>query len=71
MSCLNFFFFFFSISGRSLSVLSTSQLLCNPDIKEAHFLRGWYDREGSALDFSTFQSDGSAGGGGKFQNYFY
>lgn len=55
--------------GRSLSVLSTSQLLCNPDIKEAHFLRGWYDREGSALDFSTFQSDGSAGGGGNSSNW--
>ena len=28
--------------GRSLSILNSSIFLVNPDIKEAHELRGWY-----------------------------
>ncbi|KAL3856901.1 hypothetical protein ACJMK2_011607 [Sinanodonta woodiana] len=52
--------------GRSLSVLASSQLIINPDIREAHLLRGWYDREGSNMDFAGFKSEmgsGASGGG--------
>ncbi|XP_041348869.1 replication protein A 70 kDa DNA-binding subunit-like [Gigantopelta aegis] len=43
--------------GRSLSVLASSQLIINPDIKEAHLLRGWFDRDGHRLDFDSYRSD--------------
>lgn len=49
--------------GRSLSVLSSSQLLCNPDLREAHFLRGWYDREGCTMEFNTYANEGGSSGG--------
>ncbi|PVD31676.1 hypothetical protein C0Q70_07094 [Pomacea canaliculata] len=49
--------------GRSLSVLASSQLILNPDVREAHFLRGWYDREGAAMDFSSFRGEGTSGSG--------
>ncbi|XP_076452897.1 replication protein A 70 kDa DNA-binding subunit-like isoform X2 [Babylonia areolata] len=49
--------------GRSLSVLSSSQLVINPDIREAHVLRGWYDREGASMDFGSFRSEGGGAGG--------
>ncbi|GAB1608186.1 replication protein A 70 kDa DNA-binding subunit-like [Argonauta hians] len=45
--------------GRTLSLLSNGQMLLNPDIREAHFLRGWYDRDGCNTEFNTFQSDSS------------
>ncbi|KAK6183944.1 hypothetical protein SNE40_006506 [Patella caerulea] len=52
--------------GRSLSVLASSQMIMNPDIRESHFLRGWYDREGQCMNFDKFASDGagSSGAGG-------
>ena len=50
-------------SGRSLSVLASSQMIVNPDIPEAHMLRGWYDREGVSMDFSSFRNDGPSGCG--------
>lgn len=50
--------------GRSASVLASSQLLINPDIREAHLLRGWYDRDGHTSDFQTYRSEGGGGGGG-------
>lgn len=48
--------------GRSLSVLASSQLIINPNIREAQVLRGWYDLEGSSIDFSSFRRDGPSGG---------
>ena len=32
--------------GRSLSTLMSSVLMLNPDIPEAHSLRGWFDSVG-------------------------
>ncbi|MCO5561824.1 hypothetical protein L7F22_015448 [Adiantum nelumboides] len=32
--------------GRSLSMTSSSSMMVNPDLPEAHSLRGWYDDEG-------------------------
>lgn len=49
--------------GRSLSALASSQLILNPDIREAHLLRGWYDREGASMDFASFRSDGAGASG--------
>lgn len=50
--------------GRSLSALASSQIIFNPDIPEAHELRGWYDRTGTSINFNEYRSDGSGGGGG-------
>ncbi|XP_023618575.1 replication protein A 70 kDa DNA-binding subunit isoform X5 [Myotis lucifugus] len=50
--------------GRSLSVLSSSTIILNPDIPEAYKLRGWFDSEGQALDgvsISDLKGGGSAG----------
>ncbi|XP_052075679.1 replication protein A 70 kDa DNA-binding subunit-like [Mytilus californianus] len=56
--------------GRSASVLASSQMLINPDIKEAHILRGWYDRDGQSSEFQTYRSEGGgAGGGGSSTNW--
>lgn len=55
--------------GRSLSLVGTSSLSVNPDIPEAHRLRGWFDSQGRNQHFQSYsQSGGSTGassGGGK------
>ncbi|CAI9740572.1 A 70 kDa DNA-binding subunit-like [Octopus vulgaris] len=50
--------------GRTLSLLSSGQMILNPDIREAHFLRGWYDRDGCNMEFNTFQGDSASIRGG-------
>lgn len=52
--------------GRSLSVLGSSQMLMNPDIPEAHRLKGWYDSVGHSLDFNEYRSEAGAGGAGSY-----
>ncbi|KFM74172.1 Replication protein A DNA-binding subunit, partial [Stegodyphus mimosarum] len=47
-------------NGRSLSVTMSSVLQINPDIKEAHMLKGWYDREGCNLELESISSKSSA-----------
>lgn len=39
--------------GRSLSLLASGTMALDPDIEEAHRLKGWYDSEGRADNFST------------------
>ena len=56
--------------GRSLSLLGSSQSLMNPDIAEAHQLRGWYDTVGHSLDYGEFRSEGGASAGG-MGNFLY
>ncbi|KAK9476941.1 hypothetical protein V1514DRAFT_335409 [Lipomyces japonicus] len=52
-------------NGKNLSMLSASTLTVNPDVPEAHRLRGWYDQEGKTGSFNTMQSiSGAAGAGG-------
>ena len=34
----------------------------NPDCRESHMLRGWYDREGKSMDFASFRGDNVGGG---------
>ncbi|MCO5556037.1 hypothetical protein L7F22_009581 [Adiantum nelumboides] len=50
--------------GRSLSMFSSSTMHVNPDIPEAHGLRGWYDAQGVRLGAQSFKTYNSAGLGG-------
>lgn len=52
--------------GRTLSLLSSSTVQINPDIPQAHAVRGWYDatvREAGGGSFA-FRSYDMGGGGG-------
>lgn len=40
--------------GRSLSMLFSSTMAANPDIPEAHALKGWYEAQGSSKELSSF-----------------
>ncbi|XP_044078682.1 replication protein A 70 kDa DNA-binding subunit-like isoform X2 [Siniperca chuatsi] len=51
--------------GISLSTLFSSTVMVNPDIPEAFRLRGWYDREGYALDSQSLTETRSVGSGAK------
>lgn len=48
--------------GRSLSLLSSGSMTVDPDIDEAHKLRGWFNAVGQNATFSTHQNSGSADG---------
>ena len=52
--------------GRSLSLLSSGSISIDPDIDEAHKLKGWYDAQGRHDTFATHNamggSVGAAGG---------
>ncbi|KAM6960970.1 replication protein A 70 kDa DNA-binding subunit [Aplochiton taeniatus] len=50
--------------GRSLSASFSSTVVINPDIPEAYKLRGWYDKEGHALEGQSLTEGGRGGGGG-------
>ncbi|TDL24921.1 replication factor-A protein 1 [Rickenella mellea] len=39
--------------GRSLSMISTSMMNANPDIPEAHALKGWFSATGSTENFQS------------------
>jgi replication factor A1 len=54
--------------GRSLSLLSSGSMAIDPDIPEAHKLKGWYDSQGRMDSFashSNMASTGAAGGRGE------
>ncbi|XP_037348171.1 replication protein A 70 kDa DNA-binding subunit [Talpa occidentalis] len=55
--------------GRSLSVLSSSTVIVNPDISEAYKLRGWFDSEGQALDGISISDLKGGGTGGSNTNW--
>ncbi|KAB0374821.1 hypothetical protein FD755_013313, partial [Muntiacus reevesi] len=55
--------------GRSLSVLSSSTMIVNPDIPEAYKLRGWFDSEGQTLDGISISDLKSGGAGGSNTNW--
>ncbi|XP_043910811.1 replication protein A 70 kDa DNA-binding subunit [Protopterus annectens] len=52
--------------GRSLSILSSSTMILNPDIPESFKLRGWFDSVGQSLEGTSIsdQRGGASGGGG-------
>lgn len=39
--------------GRSLSLLSSGSMSVDPDIQEAHRLKGWYDSQGRGTNFAS------------------
>jgi replication factor A1 len=47
--------------GRSLSFSSTATMSVNPDIVEAHALRGWYDSMGHNASFTAQAGSGPGG----------
>ncbi|KAF3005553.1 Replication factor A protein 1 [Neopestalotiopsis sp. 37M] len=47
--------------GRSLSLLASGKVTVDPDISEAHRLKGWYDSQGRHGDFTTHQNTASLG----------
>ncbi|KAH6845047.1 hypothetical protein B0I37DRAFT_398526 [Chaetomium sp. MPI-CAGE-AT-0009] len=47
--------------GRSLSLLSSGTVAVDPDIPEAHKLKGWYDAQGRNDTFATHQNMSSLG----------
>jgi replication factor A1 len=47
--------------GRSLSLLSSGSMTVDPDIEEAHRLKGWYDAHGRADSYSTHAMSGQLG----------
>lgn len=51
--------------GRSLSTMMNSVMILNPDIPEAHQLRGWFDSVGKNTDVQSISSQRGMGGGCK------
>ncbi|XP_076306238.1 replication protein A 70 isoform X2 [Tachypleus tridentatus] len=49
-------------SGCTLTTVSATGVQINPDIKEAHALRGWYDREGQHIQTQLISGKPGAGG---------
>lgn len=47
--------------GRSLSLLSSGTMSVNPDIPEAHRLKGWYDASGRTDNFASHNNMASMG----------
>ncbi|KAM9801677.1 replication protein A 70 kDa DNA-binding subunit [Neosynchiropus ocellatus] len=55
--------------GRSLSASFSSTVMINPDIPEAYKLRGWFDKEGHAMDGQSLTEMRGPGGGGANTNW--
>ncbi|XP_053561210.1 replication protein A 70 kDa DNA-binding subunit [Bombina bombina] len=55
--------------GRSLSVLSSSTIMINPDIPEAFKLRGWFDSEGQVVEGTSISEQRGGGIGGGSTNW--
>ena len=51
--------------GRSLSMMSSSSMMPDPDIPEAHELRGWYDSSGANTSFAAYTNNFAGGAGGQ------
>ncbi|QSZ32520.1 hypothetical protein DSL72_002098 [Monilinia vaccinii-corymbosi] len=54
--------------GRSLSLLSSGSMSFDPDIQEAHKLKGWYDSQGRTENFASHSNMASAGAAGGRQD---
>lgn len=51
-------------NGRSLSLLSSGSMTVDPDIEDAHKLKGWYDAQGRSETFASHDSMNNAAGFG-------
>lgn len=47
-------------NGRNISVLNSTTLTIDPDIAEAHSLKGWYDGQGKHETFTALQGENNA-----------
>lgn len=57
--------------GRSLSLLSAGSVSANPDMPEAHKLKGWYDGQGKSDNFATHANvQGAVSAGGSRRDPF-
>ncbi|GBM05833.1 Replication protein A DNA-binding subunit [Araneus ventricosus] len=57
-------------NGKSLSVTMSSSMQINPDIKEAHVLKGWFEREGCNMDAQSISAKGgSTSMGGQWKTF--
>lgn len=54
--------------GRSLSLLSSGSMAIDPDIPEAHKLKGWYDSQGRMDSFASHSNMAGAGAAGGRQD---
>lgn len=52
--------------GKSVSLLASSVLQVNPDIPDAHRLKGWFDDLTEDAKFNSVSSRSESGGGGKW-----
>lgn len=55
--------------GRTLSLLSSGTVTVDPDIEEAHRLKGWYDAQGKSNSFTAYSSGATGGGGGSWPTF--
>ncbi|GAA5931347.1 replication factor A subunit protein RFA1 [Sporobolomyces koalae] len=53
--------------GRSLSVGGSATIAIDPDIPEAHTLRGWWDTDGQNSSFHSHSTGGMGGAAGSFK----
>ncbi len=53
-------------NGVSISSLSSSTLQVNPDLPQAHGLKGWYDTDGASAEITSLTQAGGNRGGGDF-----
>lgn len=44
--------------------MASSQIIHNPDLREGHLLKGWFEHDGQNMDFHGYKNDGMGGGGG-------
>ncbi len=51
-------------NGRTLSVAGTTVMQLNPDMPEAHTLKGWFDQGGCEAELQDLSSAGGAGSQG-------
>lgn len=51
------------MGGKSISISPNSMIEIDPDIPEAHKLRGWYDNGGSNADVTSISAKAGPGGG--------
>ncbi|XP_069936741.1 replication protein A 70 kDa DNA-binding subunit isoform X1 [Cherax quadricarinatus] len=56
-------------NGRSLSLLSSSSFQINPDIREAHKLKGWFDNGGNSANTINLSNQRGGGSGGMGSNF--
>ncbi|GAA6006425.1 hypothetical protein JCM11491_004952 [Sporobolomyces phaffii] len=53
--------------GRTLSVGGSSTVSIDPDIPEAHTLKGWWDTQGHSQSFQSHSNGGASAGGSSFR----